>query len=121
LGLNYYLKKLIDIYVINKVKHIRLPYFEQSSVVRKRLVFSGRIQKVKFRLEIHELAKRLNLTGWVKNRDDKKVECEIQGESEKINFLIRHLKSLKRASVEDVEMNEMKVLDGEIDFVIIKK
>ena len=107
--------------MINKVKHIKLPYFEQSSIVRKRLVFSGRIQKVKFRLEIDELAKRLNLTGWVKNRDDKRVECEIQGENEKIIFLIRHLKSLKRASVQDVEIDEMKILDGEIDFVIIKE
>ena len=64
--------------MICQVKHIRLPNFEASPVVRKSLVFSGRVQKVGFRLEIYELAKRLNLTGWL-NKNDDSVEAEIQG------------------------------------------
>lgn len=97
-----YLKRLRDGYVINQVNHIKLPLFEASPIVRNRLIFSGRVQKVGFRLETYELAKRLNLRGWVKNRTDKKVEAEVQGETAKILFLIKYLKSLRRASVSDV-------------------
>ncbi|MBB6218167.1 acylphosphatase [Anaerosolibacter carboniphilus] len=121
MGLIYYFKKLRDGYVINQVKHIRLPYFEPSPTVRKRLIFSGRVQKVGFRLAIYELAKRLNLTGWVRNRNDKNVEAEIQGENEKIIFLIKYMKSLKRASVHDVAINKMLIVDDETDFAVIKE
>ena len=121
MSLKNYFKKIRDKYVINQVIHIKLPYFEKSPIVRKRLLFSGRVQKVGFRLEIYELAKKLNLTGWVKNNTDKKVEAEIQGEDEKINFLINYMKSLKRASVHNVIINEIAILNHEKDFVVIKE
>jgi len=117
----YYLKKLRDGYVINQVKHIKLPYFNPSPTVRKRIIFSGRVQKVGFRLEIYELAKRLNSTGWVRNRNDRNVEVEIQGDNEKIIFLIKYMESLKRASVHDVAINEIPIVDDEKDFALIKE
>lgn len=112
------LKNFRENYVINKVKNTKLPHFEVSPIVRKKIIFSGRIQNVGFRLETYELAKRLNLTGWVKNRNDKKVECEIQGQDLKIAFLIRHLKSLKRAAVSHVEIKELEFSDNETSFII---
>ena len=120
MGIIYYLKKVRDGYVINQVNHVKLPCFEQSDIVRKRLIFLGRVQKVGFRLATYELAKRLKLTGWVKNRDDKNVEVEIQGENMKIIFLIKFLKSLKRASVHSVEINEMLLVDDETEFIVKK-
>lgn len=121
LRFKYYLNILKNRYVICQVKHIRLPNFEASPVVRKSLVFSGRVQKVGFRLEIYELAKRLNLTGWVKNKNDDSVEAEIQGENNKIIFLIKYMQSLKRASVKDVTISEMPTADDETDFILIKE
>lgn len=106
-----YLKKLREGYVINQVNHIKFPLFKPSPIVRNRLIFSGRVQKVGFRLETYELAKRLSLTGWVKNRADNKVEAEIQGENAKILFLINFLKSLKRVSVSNVEFQEISLAD----------
>ncbi|MBU3114280.1 acylphosphatase [Clostridium lacusfryxellense] len=120
MAVNYF-KKLRDGYVSNQVKHIKLDYFEPSSTVRKSIIFSGRVQKVGFRLEIYEIAKRMNLTGWVKNRIDKNVEAEIQGENDKIIFLINYMKSLKRASVQNIEINEMMIVDGESEFTVIRK
>lgn len=116
-----YFKKFRDAYVINQVKHIKIPNFDLSPIIRKKLRFSGRVQKVGFRLETYELAKRLNLTGWVKNTLDKNVEAEIQGETDKINFLITYMKSLKRASVHNVVAKEIPTLDYEKDFVVIKE
>ncbi|HBV88689.1 MAG TPA: acylphosphatase [Desulfosporosinus sp.] len=120
MGFIDYLKKVRDGYVVNQVNHIKFPIFKPSPIVRNKLIFSGRVQKVGFRLETYELAKRLGLTGWVKNRADKNVEAEIQGEDAKILFLINYLKSLKRASVSDVEIQEMSLADDEKSFMVIK-
>jgi acylphosphatase len=116
-----YLKKIRDNYVINQVKNIVLPDFNPSPRTRKRIIFKGRVQKVGFRLEINELANRLYLTGWVINRNDKNVEAEIQGETDKILFLLKYMKSLKRASVQEVLTNELPILDSETDFILIKE
>ena len=121
LGLKSYYKRLRDRYVINQVKRIKLPASKASPVVRISVIFSGRVQKVGFRLEVYELAKRLNLTGWIKNRQNKTVEAEIQGEREKITFLINHMKSLKRASVKDVAIETMPTVDNESDFTLIRE
>lgn len=113
------LKKLRDSYVIKQVKNIDLPDFNQSKAVRKRILFTGRVQKVGFRLEVYELAKRLELTGWVRN-SDKNVETEIQGDTDKINFLIKFMESLKRASVHDVIINEVSLIEDDQSFTLIK-
>lgn len=71
------LKKLRDDYVIWHANSFELPEFESKSVVRKKLIFSGRVQKVGFRLELFTIAQRLKLTGWVKNLEDGRVEAEL--------------------------------------------
>lgn len=121
MGLKQLIKKFQNDYVINQVKRLKIPSFEPSPTVRMHIIFSGRVQKVGFRLEVYELAKRLNLTGWVRNRADKTVEAEIQGEEEKIVFLIHFLKSLKRASVKKVEITELSLANEENHFMLIKE
>lgn len=120
LGPINYFKKLRDDYIINQVNNIKLPDFETSPMVRKRIIFSGRVQNVGFRFEVCLLAKRLKLTGWVKNRRDKSVEAEIQGENAKIIFLIKFMESLKRASVRNVEIDQIATIDNEIEFTTIR-
>lgn len=97
-----------------------MPHFGLSPIVRKNVMFSGRVQKVGFRLEVYEMAKRLDLTGYVLNMDNDKVETEVQGESEKILFLIKHMKSLKRARVTNVSIREMPIKINEKEFIILK-
>lgn len=115
-----YLKKIRNNYVINQVDHIKLPHFNQSPIVRVHLEFSGKVQKVGFRFETYHLAKKLGLTGWVKNKEDGSVEAEIQGEKEKITFLVGFMKSLKRASVKNVTQVEVPMIKDEKEFIIIK-
>lgn len=115
-----YLKKLRDKYIINQVNSAELPNFTSSPFLRKRLIFSGRVQKVGFRYQLYLLAKRLGLTGWVKNREDKSVQAEIQGEEGKINFLIDFMKSLIRISVKNVDMVEIPIIEDEKEFRLIK-
>jgi acylphosphatase len=93
------LRSLKNGYVVRQVNQIPLPAFEPSPEVLKLIVFQGRVQNVGFRLEVFELAKKLGLVGWVKNRQDGAVEALIQGEQNKIRFLIHFMESLKRAKV----------------------
>ena len=108
------------IYVLIQVKNIKMPNFTKTEILRQRVVFAGKVQRVGFRLEVYELAKRLALTGWVRNREDKSVEAEIQGESDKIDFLIQFMKSLKRAKVNKLEIEEIDINKNEKEFILIE-
>lgn len=115
------INELRKIYVVKQVENIKMPLFEKTEILRRRIVFSGKVQRVGFRLEVYELAKRLDLSGWVRNRKDKSVEAQIQGESDKIDFLINFMKSLKRATVTGVEINDLDIDRDEVDFVLIEE
>ena len=113
-------KMIRNNYVINQVENIVIPHFEASETIRKKFIFTGRVQKVGFRLEVSLIAKKLGLTGWVKNTPQGEVEAEIQGEKDKIAFLIKFMKSLKRIKIVKVEEQVMEVIDTEDEFIVIK-
>ena len=109
-----------DNYIINQVEKVVLPNFEHSKIIRKSLVFKGRVQKVGFRFEVLLLANKLGLTGWVKNTPQGEVEVEIQGEDNKIDFLINFMKSLKRIKVIEVKEQLIEEICMDDKFIIIK-
>jgi acylphosphatase len=49
---------------------------------------SGRVQGVFFRAETQRTAKGLNLTGWVRNMSDGRVEALFQGEDENVGKML---------------------------------
>lgn len=53
--------------------------YQDEGEVRLFLVFSGRVQGVGFRWTTQDLAKRVGVTGWVRNMDDGTVQAEMQG------------------------------------------
>lgn len=53
-------------------------------MIRKHIVFYGRVQGVGFRYRARHAAERLGLTGWVKNEWDDSVVMEVQGEEQDI-------------------------------------
>ena len=85
--------KVRDNYVINQVQRLKFPEFEAEDTCRYRVVFSGRVQKVGFRLEVCELAKRLELTGFCENLERGDVMVELQGPDNKIKYLISFMES----------------------------
>lgn len=106
-------------YLTYRASKVEIPEFEQSQTLRKRLVFSGKVQNVGFRLETYEIGKKLGLKGWVRNNEDGTVESQIQGEIEKIDFLIEHLKSLRRARVDHLSIEELEIKEEESEFKIL--
>ena len=52
------------------------------------VIFEGQVQGVGFRWVISRLASLYNLTGWVRNRDDGRVDCALQGDITSVFDLI---------------------------------
>lgn len=103
-------------YVINQVKNASIPDFSADSICRRRILFRGRVQKVGFRLEVCELAKRLQLTGWCKNLENGDVLAELQGDAAKIDFLVSFMESLKRIKIREKTVTEIGLIADETDF-----
>ncbi len=58
------------------------------SLKQVHLFVRGRVQGVFFRAAAQREARRLGLTGWVKNRADAAVELLVEGEEEAIKELV---------------------------------
>lgn len=57
-------------------------------LIRKRIVFHGRVQGVGFRYQARYAAGLYGVTGWVRNNYDYTVTMEIQGTPEQIDQVI---------------------------------
>ena len=107
-------------YLRNQIEKIKIPDLGKSPIIRRKFTFSGKVQKVGFRVEIYEMARRLGLSGHVKNNRDNSVEAEVQGEEKRIDFLIEYLRSIRRISIEDLKTEELIILEEEKDFIVIE-
>ncbi len=56
--------------------------------VRAHLFVTGQVQGVFFRSETRRKAARLNVTGWVRNLQDGRLEVLFEGSSENVDALI---------------------------------
>ena len=67
------------------------------------LLISGKVQGVFFRDSAGKVAQNFNITGWIKNRQDDKVEAMISGDEKDVQAFINWCKSgPERAKVEEV-------------------
>ncbi len=62
--------------------------------MKKRLhvYYEGSVQGVGFRFTAERIASELNLTGWVKNLPDGKVELVAEGDNKKLSSLLMQIK-----------------------------
>jgi len=60
--------------------------------VRAHLLVTGRVQGVFFRAETKKTASRHNVTGWVQNLPDGRVEALLEGERENVESVIEFCK-----------------------------
>lgn len=113
------IKQIRDHYVIHQVEKAKLPDFEEDRFVRRRITFHGRVQHIGFRLELEQMAARLELTGWVKNLENGDVQAEIQGFESRIRYLLKFMYSLKRIKIEKAENKPCSLHPNETTFQII--
>jgi acylphosphatase len=80
-----------------------------SEVSRRRAVVSGVVQGVFFRAGTLAEARRLGLSGWVRNLEDGSVEAVFEGPPSAVDQAIAWLaRGPERAVVESVEVTEEK-------------
>jgi acylphosphatase len=60
----------------------------QTSMIRARLIISGRVQGVYFRASAQDVARARRLSGWIRNRSDGEVEAVVEGEAEGVEAFI---------------------------------
>ncbi len=79
----------------------------------RRFVVTGRVQGVGFRWFVEREAARLSITGWVRNREDGRVEVMATGTREQLNTLHSRLREGPRAArVDDVAVSPASFLDA---------
>lgn len=78
---------------------------------RKHIYFSGMVQGVGFRYRATYLAQSRNLTGWVKNLLDDRVEMEIQGEEKNIERFLKDLQGQRFISIDNMEVAEIPCVE----------
>jgi len=57
--------------------------------VRARVIIEGRVQGVFFRHHTQEMASRLGVKGWVKNRRDGSVEAVFEGDRDRVDQIVQ--------------------------------
>jgi acylphosphatase len=86
---------------------------------RTRVIISGVVQGVFFRAATRRAAADLNLTGWVRNMDDGRVEAVLEGEEADVDKMIAWCKvGPPAARVEKIDTAEEHYTGGFHDFSI---
>ena len=105
-------------YLIKQVKREKVPDFAERSIVRKRIVFEGKVQKVGFRFQVCLLAEKLGLTGTVENLPSGAVEMDVQGNEEAIQYIVRYMQTRKRLTISRIEEQYLEVAKNRSEFLI---
>ena len=62
-------------------------------MTRLHLTVTGRVQGVGYRWFVRQLAEKLGVSGWVRNREDGSVEAEAEGSPGALDELVARLKT----------------------------
>ena len=89
-----------------------------EKIIRWHIYFDGRVQGVGFRFTAQIFASQLQLTGWVRNLDDGRVEAEAQGTEENLNTFLMKLRSQPPIRITDYEIQEIPLKEGEKRFSV---
>jgi len=82
-----------------------------SGAVRVRLVVSGRVQGVFFRDGCRAEAEAAGVAGWVRNRDDGRVEAELEGSPNAVERVVDWCREgPRRAVVTGLERSDIPAL-----------
>ncbi len=73
---------------------------------RVHIFISGKVQGVFFRQALKVIAKKNNVSGWVRNLIDKRVEAMLEGDSQSVNLVVEWAKiGPANSHVDNIEIN----------------
>ena len=86
--------------------------------VRRRVVVSGRVQGVGFRLAVARRAQSRGVAGWVRNRPDGTVEAVFEGDAAEVDSLVAFCREGPRGAFVERAETEREQLEGLVRFDI---
>lgn len=81
-------------------------------MINRQLIVSGRVQGVGFRWSTLQLARDLNLTGWVQNELNGTVKISVQGPKENVQHFIN---IIRQGPTAYAHVSQVKVSQGKIE------
>ena len=85
-----------------------------------RLLVSGKVQGVYFRLTMQQIAIKNSVFGWVRNLADGRVESEFEGNKDDVEKIIEWCKKgPENARVDDLKIDYLEYNGKFADFVIL--
>ena len=84
----------------NKI-HIQM----KTAMIRKHVIYSGNVQGVGFRYTAVRIATNYNVTGYVKNLPDNRVEMIVEGTAAQIEAFISQLAEAMAGYIRDTKIN----------------
>ncbi len=78
------------------------------------IIFAGRVQGVFFRATAQEIARRYDVTGWVRNERGGSVRCVIEGEADELDRFVNAIQLAKQANIDNTDIARLEPT-GEFD------
>lgn len=88
----------------------------KQEVIRRRIVFTGRVQGVGFRWRARQAAMLYGCTGWCRNEWDGSVTMEIQGVEAAIGKVLQYLETSRYIWIEKTDVTPLCPEPGERGF-----
>ena len=85
-------------------------------MIRKRIVFFGRVQGVGFRYHARYAASLYGCTGWARNEDDGSVTMEIQGAEGQIGKVLLAIQRERHIRIDGIDVRDIPVDESERGF-----
>lgn len=112
--------KKIKKYIVKKhIDKLHFPAFTNDEIIRNKITFTGKVQRVGFRYEYFCIAKRIGITGYARNLQNNIVITEVQGTKAMIDELLKVIHNEKRFVIKETVIEKINVINDESDFKII--
>ena len=86
--------------------------------IEQEILYSGRVQGVGFRQSVCTLARKGHVNGYVQNLDNGKVRLVVGGECDRVNDLLKSVKSLWVNNISHIQIADLKTAENSIGFSV---
>lgn len=113
-------RALVCVIVLLSVRELKAEILaRRKAMVRKRFIFTGRVQGVGFRTRAQYAARGMCITGWVKNEWDGSVVMEAQGAEKAIDQMLIMINRSDYICIDSIESENIPLVESESSFTAI--